>query len=115
MRFVLVSSPVLVAGCVHGESDAKAARDVPPGTYIDHRVHLSGKDRNQIVRLVAQRTSQHIDHVWWDGPDKLLVCCGYNDVVAGKHPMRGDAFILQRTSSGWKITEQPNWVDQFAT
>ena len=115
MRVLVVSLAVLVAACVHGESDAKASRDFPPGTYIDHRVHLSAKDRDQVVRLVAQRSSQSIDHVWWDGPDKILVCCGYNDLVAGKHPMRGDAFILHRRSSRWEIIEQPNWIDQSET
>ena len=82
-------------------------RDFPPATYIDKRVHLSAKDRDQIVSLVTQRASQPIDHVWWDGPDKILVRCGHNDLVANKHPMSDDAFILQRTSSGWKIIDQP--------
>jgi hypothetical protein len=91
--------------------NSQALRDFPSDAKIDHRVQLSPQERDQIVRLIASKTSQRIHGVWWDGPDKILVSCGYNDLVQGKHPLRGDGFILQRTKSKWKIIEQPNWVD----
>jgi hypothetical protein len=112
MRTLLVRLTVALAACAFGECDAAALHNVPPNAYVDHRVHLSVQDRDQVVQLIATRTSQHISSVWWGGGSaKIFVMCGYNDLVAGKHPMKGDAFFLQRTSSGWKITGQPNWSE----
>jgi hypothetical protein len=115
MRLPVFTVAVCLMACVIRQADATGLRDLPRNTHVDHRVHLSARDRDQIVRLIATRTSQHIFSIYLYGPDKVWVSCGYNDLVAGKHPMRGDGFILQRTSSGWKIVEQLNWSDQFAT
>jgi hypothetical protein len=105
MRVLLLAIAGFTAAAVQVQSSEQATPYFPLAARIDSRIHLSAAERADIVRLVAQRTSQRIGGVWWTAPDKILICCGCYDTVADVNAKggAGHLFALQRTASGWKI------------
>ena len=103
-RLILISCIVMLAACASGPPDLPPGSGFPRQAEVDPRLNLTGSDRVQIARLVAQETSEPINAVTQgQNPSKILVTCGKVNLVHPTQWTKGAGFIMQRSASSWKI------------
>ena len=104
-RLILTGYIVMLAAYASGAPDLPLGSGFPRKAEIDRRLNLTSSDRAQIARLVAAETSEPINAVsQGENPSKILVTCGKLNLMRPTFWMKGAAFVMQRSGSGWKIT-----------
>ena len=105
-RRILIVCIATVAACAtSGAADSPAESGFPRRAQVDPRLNLPQSHRVQIARVIAAETSEPIRGVSkGQDPGKILVTTGTLNLMNPTGWAEGYAFVLQRTSAGWKIT-----------
>ena len=105
-RLTLIVGIATLAACATSfAADSPPESGFPRRAQVDPRLNLSQSLRVQIARVIAAETSEPIRGVS-KGQDagKIVVTTGTLNLMNPTGWAQGYAFVLQRTSAGWKIT-----------